>query len=73
MLNLYFQKARKIQNEYLGADHYQTINTELLLKQMQKEKEEEEGGGSKKEIKKEEEKEPAKEKVNTEEKVEKEN
>jgi tetratricopeptide (TPR) repeat protein len=68
-----FKKARNIQDEYLGSSHYQTINTELLLKQMQKEKEEEEGGGSKKEVKEEEvkketPKEPVKENVKKEEK-----
>jgi tetratricopeptide (TPR) repeat protein len=49
-----FKKARNIQDEYLGSDHYQTINTELLLKQMQKEKDDEENVGSEKEVKKEE-------------------
>ncbi len=42
----FFKKAQKIQDEYLGSNHYQTINTELLLRQVQKEKAKEEGGAA---------------------------
>jgi len=35
----FFKKAKVIRNEYLGSSHYQTLNTEHLLKQVEVEEE----------------------------------